>query len=214
MGWRHIAIVLVLAGSIAVGAEGALAQEGTAGNWRIGIFGAQWAETSLPTLPYNAVTGKLHFHGAYFTSVELSRVLVRDFNLPTPLGTLPGNDIELSAQVVKHWGKQKHVELTGALGWRSGDWRFINGMAVNLAIANGLSVALKRPKWEKGPEGIRGVHSRHVQFHIMTELEFTPTAAPDWHMVLRLHHRSGIYGLISPRRTGSNYLGFGLRKDF
>lgn len=206
-------------GGLAALMPGLMAQSGPAhagadGNWRIGVLGTIWAETNLPELPYNTVSGKLKFHETYFTAVELTRVLVRDFSIPTPFGNLPGNDIELSGQVVKHWGKQKHVELTAALGWRSGNWRFIDAMSVNFSYANGLSVALKRPAWEKGPEGVRGVNSRHVQFYIMTELEFTPTAAPDWHMVLRLHHRSGIYGLISPQRTGSNYLGFGLRKDF
>jgi hypothetical protein len=83
-----------------------------------------------------------------------------------------------------------------------------------MAAGFGFSQALKKPKYEKGSEGIRGVHTRKFQFHILGELEFTSADAPDWHMVLRLQHRSGIWGVISPRRTGSNYLGLGIRKDF
>jgi hypothetical protein len=45
------------------------------------------------------------------------------------------------------------------------------------------------------------------------ETEFTHESTPNAHFFLKLHHRSGIYGLISPRKTGSNYIGAGLRWD-
>jgi hypothetical protein len=31
-------------------------------------------------------------------------------------------------------------------------------------------------------------------------------------LFLRLHHRSGVYGLIAPQHVGSNFITFGLRK--
>ena len=186
----------------------------TAHDWRIMAFGAVWAETNLPELPYNVFTGNLEFCNTGFVGLEASRVLVRDFDIPLGVATLSGNDIELSMQVLKHWGHQKHVELAGALVWRSGDWWFSRAMGVNLATGFGLSHALKNPKYEKGPGGVRGVDMRQFQFHILSELEFTLAEAPDWHLVFRLQHRSGIWGVISPRKTGSNYLGMGIRKDF
>ncbi len=193
-------------------APGAQAQETPV--WRLGAFWAVWAETNLPELPYNAVTGKLTFHDAHLTALELSRVMVPDFTIPTPFGDWRGHRLELAGQVVKHWGKQKHAELTGALVWRTPDWHFSNAASVNFAYGNGFSYALKPPRYEKGPEGIRGVNTKQFQFYILTEFELTPADAPDWHLVFRLHHRSGIWGVISPRKTGSNYLGLGLRRDF
>ncbi len=182
--------------------------------WRMGAFWAIWAETNLPELPYKALSGKLEFHDAHLTSLELSRTVVPEFTIPTPFGDWQRHRLEMAGQVIKHWGKQKHTELTGALIWRTPDWLFIDAMSMNFALGSGLSYAFKRPKFEKGPEGIRGHNSRRLQFYILTELELTPTPAPDWHLVFRLHHRSGIWGLISPRKTGSNYLGVGLRHDF
>jgi hypothetical protein len=46
------------------------------------------------------------------------------------------------------------------------------------------------------------------------ETAFTPKSNRNLSAFLRLHHRSGIYGVISPRRTGSNYVGAGLRWTF
>lgn len=51
------------------------------------------------------------------------------------------------------------------------------------------------------------------QYYMAFELEY---AAPQWErvsVIARLHHRSGIYGLVSPSTTGSNFFGAGLRWD-
>jgi len=191
------------------------AEAGSGRDWHVSAFASVWAETNLPEIPYNIVTGKLHLENTYFTSLALSRVLVKDFAVPLPFGkALKGNRLELEGQIVKHWGKQKHVELTGALVWRTGDWYFTDNLGVNFAVGDGLSYALHRPRFEKGKSGIRGDHSYRLQNHIMMELEFSSASTPDWHFVARLHHRSGIYGLVSPHKTGSNYFGIGLRRDF
>jgi hypothetical protein len=35
-----------------------------------------------------------------------------------------------------------------------------------------------------------------------------------WSVPVRIHHRSGVYGLIAPRKVGSNFITIGLRRDF
>ena len=208
----------VLAAGVLAAAFGLPARHALAGAdrlWHVSVFTSVWAETNLPEIPYNIVTGKLHFENAWFTSLAASRVLVPDFSIPTPFGgSFEGNRLELEGQIVKHWGKQKHVELTGALVWRTGDWHFTENLGVNFAIGEGISYALHRPRFEKGRSGRRGDHSFRLQNHIMMELEFSYAAMPDWHFVTRIHHRSGMYGLVSPHKTGSNYFGVGIRRDF
>jgi hypothetical protein len=54
------------------------------------------------------------------------------------------------------------------------------------------------------------VETRRLQYHMMLEIEFGRGAWP-LRPFLRLHHRSGIYGVISPQETGSNFVGAGLR---
>ena len=180
------------------------------------LYASKWVDTSLPAFPVNLVTGNLRFRKPYFIAAGVNRVLVRNFAVGVPLTgiVLRGNSLELEGQLVKHFGGQDHVEATIALPARSGEIGLFSGASVNFALANGVSYALSRPDFEQGPGGVRGQGSRHLQYYLGLEAEFSPSRASRLHLVAKLHHRSGIYGLISPRRTGSNFLGAGVRFDF
>jgi hypothetical protein len=177
---------------------------------------SHWVNSNLPPFLYNAATGKLTFADAYFAAVGGATVVVPRFDLILP-GTsfgLRGNSIEIEAQGVKHFGFQDHVEGTIAAVVRSGEVPLFGGLSVNVAWGNGFSYAFSDPDYEKGPDSIRGVDTRRLQYYMGFETEFTHASEPDIHLVAKLHHRSGIYGVISPQRTGSNYIGAGIRFDF
>lgn len=180
------------------------------------LYASKWVDTSLPAFPVNLVTGDLRFRKPYFVAAGVNRVLVRDFAVGVPLTgiVLRRNSLELEGQLVRHFGGQDHVEATAAVVARSGEVGLFSGTSVNFALANGLSYAFSKPDFEQGPGGVRGEGSRHLQYYLGVEAEFTPSRVSRLHLVARLHHRSGIYGLISPRRTGSNFLGGGVRFDF
>lgn len=180
------------------------------------LYASKWADTSLPAFPVKLVTGDLGFEDPYFVAVGINRVLVRDFTIGIPLSgiALRRNSLEFEGQLVRHFGGQDHVEATAAIVARSGEVGLFSGTSVNFALANGLSYAFSRPDFERGRGGVRGEGSRHLQYYLGVEAEFTPSRASRLHLVAKLHHRSGIYGLISPRRTGSNFFGGGVRFDF
>ncbi len=179
------------------------------------VYASRWSDVSLPNLPVRLVTADLRFRPASFVAVGLNHVIKRDFTIGVPVTgiKLRKTSLEVEGQLVKHLGAQDHVEATGALVLRSGEIALGKQASVNLALANGLSYAFARPKYELGPGGIRGVASRNLQYHIGFELELTPSPQARVHLVAKVHHRSGIYGLISPRTTGSNFIGAGLRFD-
>ncbi|MDR1968924.1 MAG: hypothetical protein LBQ32_09585 [Burkholderiaceae bacterium] len=181
--------------------------------WRATIFGGTWMDTTLPAFPKNLLTGNIKLQNAHFLGGGLSRVLVPRFDIPFFSTTLPGNSMELEGQIVKHFGKQDHVELTGAIVVRSGEIHPLEQLSFNVAWANGFSYALSNPAYEKGPEGIPGVNSRKFQYYMGIETEFTHQSMPNTHLMIKLHHRSGIYGVISQRKTGSNYIVIGLGWD-
>ncbi|MEZ0167557.1 hypothetical protein [Microvirga sp. TS319] len=183
--------------------------------WFLTVVGAQWIETRLPAFPYNAVTRKLRADDTYFVSGSASRAIVPQFSTPvsTTGWALSGNSLEAEVQLVKHWGFQDHIEGTAALVLRSGEIPVIEGLSFNVAWGNGLSYAFADPGYEFGPDGARGVGSRRLQYYMGFETEWTHTSLPKVHLVTKLHHRSGIYGIISPQRTDSNYLGAGVRVD-
>ena len=181
--------------------------------YHISLYRAKWAEMNLPSFPMRIVTFDIPMRPAYFVSLGGAYVLVPDFSLPLGLFDIDGCDLELDGQVLKHFGLQSHVEGSFALVFRTGDADFWNLLHMNFAVGEGLSLAFARPMYEKGPGGQRGLGSRRFQNHLLFELEFTSPSASFFHLVFRLHHRSGIYGVISPQKTGSNYLGIGVRID-
>ncbi|MDK9697483.1 MAG: hypothetical protein OEL76_13950 [Siculibacillus sp.] len=180
--------------------------------WAVALYGGVWTNSTLPRFPINLVSGRLTFEDARIVSLVIDRRLF-DFGLDIP-GTqlrLDGFSLEAEGTVSRHVGLEDHVEATAAVKLRSGEIGLGSVGSMNVAFANGLSWAFERPKWEYGPGLVHGVDSRRLQYYMGFETAFTPKGAKNLSAFVRLHHRSGIYGLISPRRTGSNHFGVGLR---
>ena len=58
--------------------------------------------------------------------------------------------------------------------------------------------------------------ARHANKHIIksaVEAEFKHASLPGVAVVPRIHHRSGVFGLIAPKTSGSNFIGVGVRVD-
>jgi hypothetical protein len=144
---------------------------------------------------------------AQFASVLVNRVLVPQ--LRTGWALLDGSSIEVEGQIGRHFGDQRHGEATLALMWRSRDvtlpW---TDTRMNFAAAEGFSYALSRPTLEGV---VNDQEPRKFLNYLAFELELSHPSLPDVSLVPRLHHRSGIFGLIAPQGSGSDFLGIGLR---
>jgi hypothetical protein len=83
-----------------------------------------------------------------------------------------------------------------------------------LAIGEGLSYAADIPFTEQN--GIAADDSEKILDFMMFELTLALPAYPRWHLVGRIHHRSGGYGTFAPKdyHAGSNTLGLGIRYYF
>lgn len=186
-----------------------------ADSWRIATFTGQWANTRLPLLPYNLATGQLTFADSFLQSMVVSRLIAtRDMEIPLVGLQFPDASIELEGTFSAHSGLQDHQEITLGIMMRSQDYRLPNGGRYNVGWSNGLSYALEPPNYEYGVGRVRGVDTVQFQYYMGLEAEYMD---PRWErasVFLRLHHRSGIYGLISPSKTGSNIIGFGVRFHF
>jgi hypothetical protein len=119
-------------------------------------------------------------------------------------------DLELEGQGIKHMGGQHHWEFNGliALRWLTFPWN--NYIDTTLAIGDGLSYVTHTPEIE---EEIHGKTSPLLNY-LMLELTFALPKTPRWDLVLRLHHRSGIFGLFDGIEGASNALGIGLKYRF
>jgi hypothetical protein len=203
-----------LAGAACLGLSllvGPAAAQGIERQWHLTAYGSRWVNADLLEIPERSLTGSLTSEDAHFVGAGLSRVIVPSFSIPLP-GTdfaFEGNRIELEGQVLRHFGEQSHWEGTIALMFRTGQIPLFGGLSVNLAFGEGLSYASERPRLE----GSFRVEPTRFLNYLAVEAEFSHASLPGVYFVPKIHHRSGIFGLIAPKESGSNFIGAGLRVD-
>jgi len=116
---------------------------------------------------------------------------------------------EVEGQVGFHHGMQSHKEFNAAfaLRWLPMPWdRFVD---TSIGVGNGLSYATADPPLEKLDQKDNKV-SRWL-YYIYAEMAFEPYKDAPWELFIRVHHRSGIFGLIHGIDSGSNFIGAGVR---
>ena len=148
------------------------------------------------------IVGNIDLEDSYFVSLALGREVAdwRDTLL-----------LEVEAQVVQHFDRQDHTELTLALYARWIDFPWNHFIRTSFAVGDGLSYATDVPEIEI--ERHDGKATRLLNY-LVFELDF---ALPDYlelALVTRLHHRSGVFGLFDGVNGGSNFLTAGLRYRF
>ena len=131
------------------------------------------------------------------------------------------------------WAPQKlFLDAEGGLVHKWGDWRGMDDSfqevvaSANLryeweenpaylssvSFGNGLSYTTKRPSYEQ--EITLNETTSRLLYYMMVEVAAQVPGQRNWELVMRIHHRSGCYGLIQDVRGGSNYMGLGLRYNF
>jgi hypothetical protein len=206
---------------LATGLVAPVAAQGTGGTrdrtFYLSAYVSQWAESRLLELPGRLVTGDLKTRDAYFAGGGLGYVLVPRFEVPLPFCggcALRGNSVEVEGVLLKHFNRQDHWEMAAGAFLRSGQIPLLFGAELNLAAGTGLSYAFSDPDLEIGKNGQVGVDTYRLQFYLAFETELAHEAIPGWNLVGRIHHRSGAYGVLTPQRSGSNFIGLGLRRGF
>lgn len=199
---------LFLAGVAAAGAT----PDARDRTWFATAYYGRYIASNLVDVPRNVLTGRATFEDVDFVSASLSRVLVPDIRTDVTglQWALDGSSLEFEAQFGRHFGHQTHGEITVAMLWRSPDVSLPGHGTVNFAVGEGLSWATSKPKFEGAH---KGAESHKFLNYLAFEAELSHPSAPGLALVPRLHHRSGVFGVIAPRSTGSNFLGVGLRFD-
>lgn len=117
--------------------------------------------------------------------------------------------IEVEMQAVKHFGEMNHWEfnIPFSLRWHPFPWD--EYLDTSLAMGYGLSYATDVPELEES----NGLKSANFMNYLLLELSLGLPQYPQWDFVLRLHHRSGGYGMFGTS-TGSNFVCGGLKYRF
>jgi hypothetical protein len=175
---------------------------GAPGDRAVTVFGGRYANEEL--FSKILLFQGLDLQGSYMTAVAYSQKIGR---WPKPIRW------ELEGQVVKHWEAQDHIELNGLViaRWTSFPWSHV--IPTSIALGEGFSYATETPKLEESILAPEGGTSQYLNYLLM-ELTLGILPWEGWSVVTRIHHRSGIFGLIDDVEEGSNFITFGLRWQF
>jgi hypothetical protein len=180
----------------------------------VSVFAGQGADHNLREIPGSIVAGKIAWEKSYFKAAGLGKThgTVGEGweRLEGTLfaGILRGHEVVL----VQHHGMQDNAEIGAAYTLKTPDLE-LGAMGVNFGSGIGLSYALGTPSYEDGPKDDPARRYR-LQLLLLFDFEWRINGLDEWSLVTRVHHRSGVYGMIAPPHVGSNFMAAGIRYRF
>ncbi len=110
-----------------------------------------------------------------------------------------------------HWPEDQYfAETVGlmAIRWHKFPWE--RHLLTTVGFGEGVSYASEEPSYEVELND----KTANVLNYLMFDITFALPSYPEWSLVLRIHHRSGVFGLIENVTGGSNYFTMGLKYTF
>ena len=169
-------------------------------NWRVGFSVGALTHQSLDGLFYQIEIPS--FHSSYLVDLDGVYTLHRFQILPI--------DLEVQGEVAKRFGMdhQSEVDLISVVRWKKFPWNDKLYTNFRFGFLGGSYVSSISP-WEK-QDSDNNTGSKFLQL-LIAEFTFSPSENAGYEGFIGLHHRSGIFGLISGVTGGSNYFMVGMR---
>ncbi len=120
--------------------------------------------------------------------------------------------LEPEVGIGQRYGIQDETEVWGALFFRYRGFPWDRWLITTVAASTGLNYASDVSEVEKD-RARDGEGSRLMHF-FSPEVTFALPSHPDKELMLRFHHRSGVFGLVSDAWGGAQYATVGLRVRF
>lgn len=118
--------------------------------------------------------------------------------------------LEAEGQIGKHFGEMHHWEFNALLDLRWHLFPWDKYVETSFAGGLGLSYAVEVPEVEVADNG----ESQRLLGYLLFELTLGLPKYPRWDLVVRIHHRSGVFGLFGGVHGGSNYICGGIKYKF
>lgn len=117
--------------------------------------------------------------------------------------------LEWEALYGDHWGTDDFHELGANIYARWNRFPWNQFLRTTFAVGMGPSITSKAAHYEPH----NGTKSR-VLLQLNFEINIYSPSKPQWALLFRIQHRSGVYKWINDVRGGSNFLTIGVRKNF
>jgi len=191
---RTVAILLVVTLGGATALHAADAPAPATGDERyVHAYVAQWSRTRFNQI----VRGVIDYHDSWVGAAGVG-------GRWTDLG--PHTRLEWELQAAKHWGEQDHAEVNALalLRWHRFPWDRV--VRNTVALGTGPSYAFEVPAIEERGND----ETTYLLQHLMLDVSVAPPGRSRWSLFLRVHHRSGVFGLVADSGS-SNFVGGGVR---
>ena len=176
----------------------AVAEEANETDWAVTAYGAVLSSEGIE----DVLALSADYDDDYrLAAIALSRGIDEEFQ---------NIDLEWEAQLVKHVSGQDHWEVNGLVVGRWLPFPWDSTVDTSLAFGAGLSYATDLPEFEQANQD----NANELLAYLMLELELKPPGSEHWSLVVRVHHRSGAYGLFDDVEGASNALGVGFKYRF
>lgn len=176
----------------------------TGDRWALSLYGGLVTDGTI----FDALALSSGFEPAGFIDLKVSNELLAHSVTASQLERVLSFDLD--AGVGRHVGEQDHFEFTAALAARWHPFIWDETVETSIAIAQGVSYTTSVP----AVEARRWRNTSQFLNHMFYEATFTLPEVPEWSLVARLHHRSGVGGLFSEVSGASNVALFGVRYRF
>ncbi len=172
--------------------------------WKTG-----WAITAFSGPLTSQTTSKIFsdadFEGSGIVGLALSKKLVSVWNNQL--------DFEIETVAVQNFGKQTNFEIDPisiVARWRNFPWN--KTLPTTIAIGDGLSIATEKPALEVKRRGANDTSK--VLNYVMAEITISAPDLPNWALVARYHHRSGMFGAFNGVHDASTAFTAGIKYWF
>ena len=167
------------------------------------IYTGQGVDNNLREMPADILKVSLPYEKSYMLAVG-GFIPIKHLWTNVLLGA--------SGLVVWHYGIQNHIETDVAYTLKYQHFLPSNSfIQADYAMGMGLSYAFDTPVYEDTASN--GKYYR-LQAFLHFDIEMYMPSSPSIAILTRVHHRSGIYGIIAPQNVGSNFVTVGLSYHF
>lgn len=171
-------------------------------NWRVGAFAGKFNAAPESVLFVAPFLGYRKFSPAYVGGLNAVWTVLSVPKIPL--------EIELDLSATSHFGGQNYYEgaVVPSLRWTWFPWN-------NLVYTN-FRFGVLGPSFTTIDSQLEAYntlnnYTRRWLSGGLFEWTFAPAATSSWEAFMRIHHRSGVFGLIDGVYGGSNYVSFGAR---
>lgn len=120
-------------------------------------------------------------------------------------------DVEAEVGFGQRFGDMHEAEFWGAVFVRYSYFPWNNWLYTTIAASTGLNYATGISPYEKLVAGPKQPGGSNLMHYFAPEVTFALPDHKDRQLVIRMHHRSGGYGIVSSAYSGAQYLTVGLR---